>query len=438
MCSEDLCCRGLTLLRFFVFQSADSSRALEGSNMSREADQLLLAFKGLESHRVASILLELQSDPQMAQRAGLEAEIKEILNLLGAQAKAPENPTDDIEDEERFLYGDSEEPRPLAESEPVRHHGLDLYGDVTEEALYGDYPPQKAVIPQVYGLQPGAPGHLQAPPTVRDVDVRHASRPAATPEQNITVQVRNLACLPGTEPLEDSERQALEEYEKIQDLLKTIGLDLGVAEIGKMAARTKERLHGNKPLPKTPTRRRRYSSTSSGSSHCSRGRRRRSRSSSSSSRGSHSCGRGASWSSDDDRRKSSAPPKFHKDRDVKETKAEQSATAPPLHNNPESSPHPPHPAMPIPTYPPPQGPSMMPPNFPPPAYTQYGNYHPYMHQQWPPMYPPPNMSLPPQTEFRPALPYKGPQSALGLEPGAKGQCAPRNLLLLCFKASPKM
>lgn len=394
--------------------------------MSREADQLLLAFKGLESHRVASILLELQSDSQMAQRTGLEAEIKEILNLLGAQAKAPENPTDDIEDEERFLYGDSEEPRPPAASELVRHHGLDLYGDVTEEALYGDYPPQKAFVQQTYGLQPGAPGHLQAPPTVGDVDVRYASRPAATPEQNVTVQVRNPACLPGTEPLEESERQALEEYEKLQDLLKTIGLDLGVAEIGKMAARTKERLQGNKPLPKTPTHRRRYSSDSSGSSHCSRGRRRRSRSSSSSSRGSHGGGRGASWSSNDSRGKNSAPPKFDKDRDVQETKAEQSATALPLHNNPESSPLPPHHAMPIPTYPPPQGPSMMPPNFPPPAYTQYGNYHPYMHQQWPPLYPPPSMSLPPQTDFPPALHYKGPHSTVGPEPGAKGQCAPPN------------
>ncbi|XP_070788599.1 zinc finger protein 318-like [Pituophis catenifer annectens] len=36
------------------------------------------------------------------------------------------------------------------------------------------------------------------------------------------------------------------EYEKIHNLLKTIGLDIGVAEIGKLAARTQERLHGKK------------------------------------------------------------------------------------------------------------------------------------------------------------------------------------------------
>lgn len=412
--------------------------------MSRVADQLLLAFKGLEPHRVASMLSELQSDPQMAQRAGLDAEIKEILNLLGGQAKAQEKTADDIDDEEKFLYGDSEEPNPPAASELVRHHGLDLYGDVTEEALYGDYPPQKAAISQMYSLLPGDPPHHQAPPTMGEVDARYASRPTATPEQNVTVQVSNPACPPGTEPLEESERQALEEYEKIQDLLKTIGLDLGVVEISKMAARTKERLQGNKPPPKTPTRRRQYSSGSSDGSRRSRSRRRRSHSgsSSSSSSRSRSRGRGGSWSSDDGCRKSSAPPKSHKDRDVKETKAEQSDAALPPQHDPEPSPRPPHPGMPIPTYPPPQVPGMMPPNFPPPAYGQYGNYLPYMHQQWPPMYPPPNMSLPPQTgpgDFAPAPPYKDPHNKAAPEPGAKGQCAYRNIPpLFCVLKNQQM
>ncbi|XP_075705622.1 zinc finger protein 318 [Rhinoderma darwinii] len=41
-----------------------------------------------------------------------------------------------------------------------------------------------------------------------------------------------------------------QEFEKISDLLKTIGLDIGVAEIGKLAVRTEERLHGKKALPK--------------------------------------------------------------------------------------------------------------------------------------------------------------------------------------------
>ncbi|KAM4012298.1 zinc finger protein 318 [Anomaloglossus baeobatrachus] len=42
-----------------------------------------------------------------------------------------------------------------------------------------------------------------------------------------------------------------QEFEKIHDLLKTIGLDIGVAEIGKLAIRTQERLHGKTVAPKT-------------------------------------------------------------------------------------------------------------------------------------------------------------------------------------------
>lgn len=45
----------------------------------------------------------------------------------------------------------------------------------------------------------------------------------------------------------DAPEESRPEYEKIHDLLKTIGLDIGVAEIGKLAARTQERLHGKKP-----------------------------------------------------------------------------------------------------------------------------------------------------------------------------------------------
>ncbi|XP_078068269.1 zinc finger protein 318 [Mustelus asterias] len=44
------------------------------------------------------------------------------------------------------------------------------------------------------------------------------------------------------------------EYEKIHDLLKTIGLDIGVTEISKLAARTQERLHGKKPASRSPDR----------------------------------------------------------------------------------------------------------------------------------------------------------------------------------------
>ncbi|XP_028580143.2 zinc finger protein 318-like isoform X1 [Podarcis muralis] len=52
----------------------------------------------------------------------------------------------------------------------------------------------------------------------------------------------------------DTLEESRPEHEKIYDLLKTIGLDIGVAEIGKLAARTQERLHGKK-ASRSPDRR---------------------------------------------------------------------------------------------------------------------------------------------------------------------------------------
>uniref|UniRef100_A0A096MBS6 Uncharacterized protein n=1 Tax=Poecilia formosa TaxID=48698 RepID=A0A096MBS6_POEFO len=201
--------------------------------------RLMQAVKLNDPRAVAAVLSELRSDPQMSQRANLNNEIKEILNLLGVAEPVggvSQRVLDDIDDEEKFLYGELEEPK---------------------------------ICP------PTISPHLQVTPSASEPN-RHTSQPSISPNQNV------MAYPPGTEPLEESERQALEEYEKIQDLLKTIGLDLGVGEISKMAARTKERLHGNKQPPKTPTRRR-YSSGSSNGSRHSRGRGRRSQSGSSSS-----------------------------------------------------------------------------------------------------------------------------------------------------------
>ncbi|XP_037638145.1 LOW QUALITY PROTEIN: zinc finger protein 318 [Sebastes umbrosus] len=408
-------------------RSSDSPRGPEGSNMSRVADQLLQAVRGMEPHMVASMLSELRSDPQMARRVGLDAEITEILHLLeGTMGAKPQEKADDIDDEEKFLYGDSEEPKPPPPSEPVRHQGLDLYGDLTEEALYGDYPPQKHTISQAYGLPSGASPRLQAHPTMGEVDMRYASRPSISPDQNITVQVANTSFQPETEPLEEGERQAMEEYEKIQDLLKTIGLDLGVTEISKMAARTKERLHGNKPPPKTPTRGGTPPAARMAAAVAGGGATAAAPAAAAAARVAAVDGRttgGGSWSSDDGRKKSSATPKS-----LKESNNKQSAAAPPPNKEPppktpDPNILPPHPGVPIPSYPPSQVHGMMPPNFPPPGYGQYGNYLPYMHQQWPPMYPPPNMALPPQSgpeDFPPTLPYKQPYSKPAPEPGVKG------------------
>ncbi|XP_067884309.1 zinc finger protein 318 [Heterodontus francisci] len=98
----------------------------------------------------------------------------------------------DIEDEERFLYGEDEEEK-------------------TESAKLRPAPTNRNLLP-----------------------VRQTSLPEGA---------FNLASM-----------KPDKEYEKIHDLLKTIGLDIGVTEISKLAARTQERLHGKKPATRSPDR----------------------------------------------------------------------------------------------------------------------------------------------------------------------------------------
>ncbi|KAK1905068.1 Zinc finger protein 318 [Dissostichus eleginoides] len=325
--------------------------------MSQVADQLLQAVKGMEPHLVASVLSELRSDPQMAQRIGLDAEIKEILHMLGGPAGAQDR-TEDIDDEEKFLYGDAEDPK--LPSEPVRPQGLDLYGDVTEDALYDDYPPSQEPVDERY-------------------------RASVSPDQNLT----------GPEPPGPGERQALDEYEKIQDLLKTIGMDLGVTEISKMAARTKERLHGNKPPPKTPTRRQRSSGRQlgggPGSQEAGPQRQQEAEPQQERSHSSSSSGKAGAVMTDAENDQFLPIPQTQQ-----RSSAEKTAAAAPPNIEP-----------PLKT----------------PGFVQYGNYLPYMPGQWPPMYPPPTMAMPPNTspeEFPPSLPYPNPYSTPPDHQGAQG------------------
>ncbi|KAM6956229.1 zinc finger protein 318 [Aplochiton taeniatus] len=412
-----------------LMQSSDSPRVPgEGGGMSREAERFLTAMKGMEPNMLASLLGELRDDPQMAQRAGLNAELKGILDYLGGVAgQHAEKTKTDIDEEERFLYGDADESERLKtqtsteSSQPPYQSNLIQVagGDLTDAALYGDYTQQHNVLDKTYGNVAAASSHLGSAALVdltprgshqAAADGRYPSRASITSDQNITIEVCNPEYPPGTGPLDEKEQQDVEEYEKIQDLLKTIGLDLGVSDISKMAARTQERLHGKKPPPKTPTRRpdKRSRCDSSGSSD--RGRRRSlSRSGSSdrstSSSSSRSGSRGRSWSSDDGSRgRKSLPPADKHSSNVKSKSSRDSKTAesgwgPPAAEKTtpqtlDSNTIGPHPALAIPTYP--QAHGIVPPNYPPPGYGQFGNYMPYMHQQWPPMYPPPSLGLPPQ------------------------------------------
>ncbi|NXS68472.1 ZN318 protein, partial [Pandion haliaetus] len=105
----------------------------------------------------------------------------------------------DIEDEEKFLYGDEDEDT-KTESLPIQKPPVSCCNEIITQKV--------------------------SPP------------PSSAPAVKL-------------DPLEEPNA----EYAKIHDLLKTIGLDIGVAEIGKLAVRTQERLHGKKLASRSPDRR---------------------------------------------------------------------------------------------------------------------------------------------------------------------------------------
>ncbi|XP_063161344.1 zinc finger protein 318-like isoform X2 [Candoia aspera] len=121
-----------------------------------------------------------------------------ILGILGVMAdststqeKRRRSFPDDIEDEEKFLYGDDDD------------DDCNISSPSTQKLTVSD---GKESVNQKVSSPPPLSSSIKP-------ETSNESRP---------------------------------EYEKIHNLLKTIGLDIGVAEIGKLAARTQERLHGKK------------------------------------------------------------------------------------------------------------------------------------------------------------------------------------------------
>ncbi|CAH2256575.1 zinc finger 318 isoform X1 [Pelobates cultripes] len=115
----------------------------------------------------------------------------------------------EIEEEERFLYGDGENKKP----------GLEYVKESPASATLGLASPAP-ITPTLPAPSLVAPASMTANP---------------------------VSPVPSS-PVHEANKQ---EYEKIHDLLKSIGLDIGVAEIGKLAVRTQERLHGKKATPPT-------------------------------------------------------------------------------------------------------------------------------------------------------------------------------------------
>ncbi|KAG8123448.1 hypothetical protein E2320_019199 [Naja naja] len=148
-----------------------------------------------------------------------------ILGTMTDSTYAPEKILDpfpdNIEDEEKFLYGDDD-------------------GD-SNNCLYSQKimmsEKKEPVSERVNYLPPAKPENLE--PFVKPKNLEQF------------IKSENLEQSAKPENLEQSvkpeylERSRVE-YDKIRDLLKTIGLDIGMAEIDKLAARTEERLHGKK------------------------------------------------------------------------------------------------------------------------------------------------------------------------------------------------
>ncbi|XP_062981479.1 zinc finger protein 318-like [Elgaria multicarinata webbii] len=153
-------------------------------------------LKQKETHELTSENLDRHSDFLLPhERASQDGSgFSRILGMMtdstSAQEKRRHSFIDDIEDEEKFLYGDDEG----SNVNFLSTQKLTLSGEneCMSQKVSSSLLPRPSVKP----------------------NTSEASRP---------------------------------DDEKIHDLLMTIGLDIGVAEISKLAARTQERLHGKKP-----------------------------------------------------------------------------------------------------------------------------------------------------------------------------------------------
>ncbi|KAK2852897.1 hypothetical protein Q7C36_008098 [Tachysurus vachellii] len=422
-----------------ITQSTDSPQGNSGSGLSKDAEQILCAVtKNMDPDLLASVLAhnsnvsaleELISKLQPTKESGhgfplphenSSQEHTDFTQLLSVMAEAVTQAPDkkksftDIEDEEKFLYGDEEEDAKLP-AKDVSKSGqcslLDVYEKTGPDVLYHE--PKSSVVHDLNRKDYGhsfSHGHPEKDESqiTKQSKYRDKCYSSATAGQHLDSEPHSNPPATGTHDAQV--RAEVEEYEKIQDLLKTIGLDLGVAEISKMAARTQERLQGKNPGKQSTVkrqqsdhRRRSYSRSSNSNSQS----RSRSKGSSCSRRSSRS--RSSSYERTSSRgRKKSIPLErlasrsdSQSQREVRPgTKAEESpwpntGPPPPEVVKPETNNFPAHPAHQMPPYPQPHTRAVMPPNYPPPGYDPYGNYIPYMPQGWP-MYPPPSLTMPPQ------------------------------------------
>ncbi|XP_066553264.1 zinc finger protein 318 isoform X2 [Amia ocellicauda] len=364
----------------------------------------------------------------------------------------------DIEDEEKFLYGENEDER---EPAPTPSQSVAAVPRQPSQPNIGQYRESRSGIADCRLSQPGmslqqhsknvaslnllgkagSGDHLEersvsSPRQQNQPSLMHRQQsqpmPASEKEAKMGIPHRQLSqpekvhhqqSQPGSYPPgphqkspqeEAAETQDSQEFEKIHDLLKTIGLDIGMAEISKLAARTQERLHGKKPQARSSryTDRQRDGQgaasgtwdkqrSRSGSSHAKSPDSEYSRSISppptmrSSLNEPPSMHRKSEFQLQGDEKKSWGIPVLG-DSASQPAVSMSSATMSPT--TPQPIPVPANSVHALPGYaqyqpqPPPT------PSYPPPGYDQYGNYMSYVPSGWP-MYPPAQShSVPPPQE----------------------------------------
>ncbi|XP_062852000.1 zinc finger protein 318 isoform X2 [Trichomycterus rosablanca] len=406
-----------------INQETDSPRS-PGHGLSKDAEELLsVVSKDINPALLASVLSQNPNSSaledlirrlQPANESGHDfsfpcgrssqenADLTQLLSVMAetvAQQQDKKKNFVDIDDEEKFLYGDEEEEDNIPANDVPKSGQSSLLSVLENTGADVLLRETKADVTQTHSAQHDEYGVSE-------------SRSKKQGRRCETSVEEPHDYPPGTELQDAKVTNEVEEYEKIQDLLKTIGLDLGVAEISKMAARTQERLHGKNPAKKPPKRHCPDTRHRSRSRSCSS-----SRSSRSSSSGSHnrssSCSRSRSGSRSSYKhtsrrgRKKSVPKERRSSQSIGQSQREalpgtkdeetawtNAAPPPPEAVPPVTSPFSVHPVHQMPPYPQAHTHGVLPPSYPPPGYDAYGNYVSYMPQGWP-MYPPPGIPPPP-------------------------------------------
>ncbi|KAK5882973.1 hypothetical protein CesoFtcFv8_021504 [Champsocephalus esox] len=172
----------------------------------------------------------LQSDPQMAQRIDAMQRIRDPPHAGGGRTGGQDR-SEDIDDEEKFLYGDAEDPKTPSLSGPYPRvwtvRRCDGGRSVRRLPAIARTPPTLR--------RSASPRGLTFTRAMGQVDERAPTGISDSPDQNLTGEPRG------------QESVSADEYREDPGLLKDHRNAWRVTEISNEGCQDKERLHGNTP-----------------------------------------------------------------------------------------------------------------------------------------------------------------------------------------------